>query len=139
MRLLLNRYMQDDTQTIGNLFLLDNSNNMLARWDSLELPWKENQRRVSCIPVGSYKCKKHRSPKFGWSLWLQDVPNRSEILIHQGNYYTDILGCILIGKDLKDINADGHQDVTRSKVAMRELMMALTDVNGIMIDIVNSN
>jgi hypothetical protein len=73
------------------------------------------------------------------SLWLQDVPNRSEILIHQGNFYADILGCILIGKDLKDLNNDGHQDVIRSKVAMRELMMALTDVNGIMIDIVNSN
>jgi len=131
--------MQNETQTIGQLFLLDEKNNMLARWDTLELPWKDNQRRVSCIPVGAYKCKKHRSPRFGLSLWLQDVPNRSEILIHQGNFYADILGCILIGKDLKDLNNDGHQDVIRSKVAMRELMMALTDVNGIMIDIVNSN
>jgi hypothetical protein len=86
--------MQNETQTIGQLFLLDEKNNMLARWDTLELPWKDNQRRVSCIPVGAYKCKKHRSPRFGLSLWLQDVPNRSEILIHQGNFYADILGCI---------------------------------------------
>ena len=138
MRLLLNRYDYQDKQTLGRLFLLDIYDNILADWDTLELPWKDNQRRVSCIPIGTYKARKHISPKFGLCLWLQGVPNRSEILIHKGNYHTDILGCILIGKDLSDINKDGYLDVIRSKVAMKELMDSLFDVDGIMIEIINS-
>jgi hypothetical protein len=139
MRLLINRYDHDDKQTIGQLFLLGENDKIIAKWDSLELPWLNNQRRISCIPLGTYKCKQHRSPKFGRTLWLQDVPNRSEILIHSGNYHTQILGCILIGKDLKDINKDGYLDVTRSRVAMKELMDSLKDIDGIMLEIVNSN
>ena len=139
MRLLLNRYDHDDKQTIGQLFLLDSDKNILAKWDTLELPWLNNQRRISCIPLGIYKARKHKSPKFGRTLWVQDVPNRSEILVHSGNYHTQILGCILIGKDLKDINKDGYLDVTRSRVAMKELMDSLHDVDGIMLEIVKSN
>jgi len=139
MRLLINRYDHDDKQTKGQLFLLGENDKIIAKWDSLELPWLNNQRRISCIPLGTYKCKKHRSPKFGRTLWVQDVPNRSEILIHSGNYHTQILGCILIGKDLKDINKDGYLDVTRSRVAMKELMDSLKDIDGIMLEIVNSN
>jgi hypothetical protein len=139
MRLLINRYDHDDKQTTGQLFLLGENDKIITKWDSLELPWLNNQRRISCIPLGTYKCKKHRSPKFGRALWLQDVPNRSEILIHSGNYHTQILGCILIGKDLKDINKDGYLDVKRSRVAMKELMDSLKDIDGIMLEIVNSN
>ena len=139
MRLLLNRYDHDDKQTIGQLFLLDSDKNILAKWDTLELPWLNNQRRISCIPLGIYKARKHKSPKFGRTLWVQDVPNRSEILVHSGNYHTQILGCILIGKDLKDINKDGYLDVTRSRVAIKELMDSLHDVDGIMLEIVKSN
>ena len=139
MRLLLNRYDHDDKQTIGQLFLLDSDKNILAKWDTLELPWLNNQRRISCIPLGIYKASKHKSPKFGRTLWVQDVPNRSEILVHSGNYHTQILGCILIGKDLKDINKDGYLDVTRSRVAIKELMDSLHDVDGIMLEIVKSN
>ena len=135
MRLLLDRYSHEEKQTIGKLYLLDVDENVIANWDSLELPWENNQRRISCIPEGSYKAKKHTSPRFGQSLWLQDVPNRSEILIHKGNYYTDILGCILIGKDLGDINKDGVIDVTQSVKAVNELMSYLTDLDAIMIEI----
>ena len=135
MILLLDRYSHEERQTIGKLYLLDINENVIANWDSLELPWRNNQRRISCIPEGSYKAKKHTSPRFGKSLWLQDVPNRSEILIHRGNFYTDILGCILIGKDLADINNDGVMDVTQSVKAINELMSYLKDLDAIMIEI----
>ena len=135
MRLLLDRYSHEEKQTIGKLYLLDLNENVIDKWDSLELPWLENKRRVSCIPEGDYKAKKHISPRFGQSLWLQDVPNRSEILIHRGNFYTDILGCILIGKDLADINNDGVMDVTQSVKAINELMSYLTDLDAIMIEV----
>jgi hypothetical protein len=34
----------------------------------------------------------------------------------------DILGCILVGTGLADINKDGKLDVTNSKVAMQKLL-----------------
>ena len=135
MKLLLDRYAPEPKQTIGCLYLLGTNESVISKWDSLELPWLDNQRRVSCIPKGSYKAKKHNSPKFGSSLWLQDVPNRSEILVHKGNYHTDILGCILIGRFLKDINNDGLIDVVESGKAVKELLAHLKDMDGIMIEI----
>ena len=94
---------------------------------SLELPWKENQRRISCIPDGIYICVKHTSPTFGECIWIQDVPDRSEILIHAGNYTTDTLGCVLVGLDFADLNKDGVHDVIHSKQAMKILLNSVPD------------
>lgn len=89
---------------------------------TLELPWKNNERQVSCIPEGTYKVNPHTSPKFGKCFWLQDVPNRSEILIHTGNFTREILGCILPGTAHRDIDGDGITDVVSSRVAMNNLL-----------------
>ena len=94
---------------------------------TLELPWKENQRRISCIPDGIYTCIKHTSPTFGECIWIQDVPDRSEILIHTGNYTTDTLGCVLVGLDFADLNKDGVHDVIHSKQAMKILLNSVPD------------
>ena len=64
---------------------------------TLELPWKNNQDNISCIPYGIYTCKKIKSPKFGVCYEVLNVPNREKILIHWGNFLKDILGCIEIG------------------------------------------
>lgn len=62
---------------------------------TIELPWKENQSRVSCIPEGEYELTKRYSPHLKWHLLLNKVPNRAFILIHA---YNDALkeskGCI---------------------------------------------
>lgn len=77
---------------------------------SLELPPRENRRNVSRIPAGEYKIQyvKTRRPHSGrwFSYWLKDVPDRSGILIHSGNFAGDRLkglrshswGCILLGR-----------------------------------------
>ena len=135
MKLLLERYHYDDRQTLGKLYLLDSKSCIIEDWHSLELPWLDNKKRISCIPEGEYIAVKHSSPKYSECFWIQDVPNRSEILIHRGNYYTDVLGCILIGKDLSDINKDGCLDVTSSKKAIKELMKLTKGVDGIIIEI----
>ena len=135
MRILLERYLYDDKQTLGKFYLLDNSDNVLADWHSLELPNKNNEKRVSCIPEGIYKARKHKSPKFGNCFWIQEVHNRSEILIHRGNYYTDILGCILIGSDLSDINNDGYLDVINSTKSIKKLLELTKNTDGILIEI----
>jgi hypothetical protein len=122
MKVCLERYIYGDEQVTGRLFVYDDSGKLLLSLDTLELAWKDNKRRVSCIPEGEYKVIKHVSPKFGECIWFQDVPNRSEILAHRGNYHTDILGCVLLGLYSKDINNDGLKDVVSSVRAMRKLL-----------------
>jgi hypothetical protein len=135
MKLLVDRYSPEEKQTIGNFFLLQDNDTVIHRWDSLEPPWLNNQRRISCIPTGFHKARKHNSPRFGSCLWLQDVPNRSEILVHKLNFFKDTLGCIGIGRFLKDLNNDGLMDITDSAKSMEELLSYLKDIDGIMIEI----
>ncbi len=71
-----------------------------------ELPWRENQHDVSCIPAGIYECSWGYSPKFQrFAYRVEDVPERSGILIHSANYMgdvklgfkSDLNGCIALG------------------------------------------
>jgi hypothetical protein len=87
----------------------------------LELPWRNNERKVSCIPEGLYKVVKRLSPKYGNHFHITDVDGRDWILIHHGNYTRDILGCVLVGRTHADIDRDGIIDVTHSKATMDEL------------------
>lgn len=62
---------------------------------TIELPWLENQRRISCVPEGEYVLRKRFSPKFQWHLHLDNVPGRNLILIHPANdARRELLGCI---------------------------------------------
>ena len=70
---------------------------------TLELPWKDNKPEVSCIPKGEYRIKKVVSPKYGSVFQVMNVPNRDHILIHKGNFTTDVLGCILLGEYFEQI------------------------------------
>lgn len=89
---------------------------------TLELPDRQNQRNISRIPAGRYRAIHHVSPRFGPSLWIKDVPGRSEILIHLGNYFTNTRGCILPGRAFADMNRDGELDVTSSRDTMTDLL-----------------
>jgi len=64
---------------------------------SLELAWFGNQRGLSCIPPGTYRCRKEKHSKFGVVLRLFGVPNRDGILVHTGNTVLDVKGCIMTG------------------------------------------
>jgi hypothetical protein len=66
---------------------------------TLEREWKDNKRGESCIPMGTYSCKRVVSPKFGDTFEVCDVPGRSHILFHKGNLEDDSHGCILIGEE----------------------------------------
>jgi hypothetical protein len=62
---------------------------------SIELPWKDNHARVSCIPEGRYELVKRWSPKFNRHLQVMDVPKRKDILIHPANdALQELKGCI---------------------------------------------
>jgi hypothetical protein len=82
---------------------------------SLELPWRENKKGISCIPEGTYAALPHISARFGWTIHILDVPGRSEILVHAGNTIADSRGCILPGMQYSDAG------VASSRVAMKSL------------------
>lgn len=86
---------------------------------SLELPWKNNKKSVSCIPTGIYTVQTTYSPKYKKPMWLvKNVPNRSGIRIHSANYTSDLEGCIALGGTSLDMNKDGIMDVGNSRVAI---------------------
>lgn len=93
---------------------------------SLELPWKANQRNISCIPKGTYEVVWGFSPsRMRWTYRIQNVPGRSGILFHAGNYAykktgkPDIEGCILLGNVFRDLNGDNVVDIGNSVVTLR--------------------
>ena len=62
---------------------------------TIELPWKNNLPRISCIPEGSYRLVKRYSPKFKWHFQLLEVPGRLFILVHPANdALAELQGCI---------------------------------------------
>ena len=116
----LERLYTDDKVTLGRFWFEGKTVYML------ELPYKDNQKNISCIPDGVYDVTWTFSPAFGRHLWLvQNVPNRSGIRIHPANMVSELRGCLAPGMDKKDINKDGIIDVVNSRKAfglMRSLM-----------------
>jgi hypothetical protein len=120
----IERYRENDTQTLGVMTI---EGNITDRFYTLELPWRDNQKNISRIPAGKYKCTRRYSPKFREHFQIMEVPYRSMILIHRGNFYRQVKGCILVGIDLSDINQDGFLDVVGSATAMQRLVNILPD------------
>lgn len=94
---------------------------------TLELPWKENQRSISCIPEDSYICKRIVTPKHGETFTVTNVPNRDAILFHSGNTSADSQGCILVAEEFGELN--GKTAVLSSKKGFLEFMDRLKGVN----------
>lgn len=91
---------------------------------TLELPWEDNERGVSCIPAGLYSVTAWDSPTKGRCYRIGPVPGRDNILIHTGNYNKDTQGCILLGNTFEDINKDGVMDVSGSRSALTRLLLS---------------
>ncbi len=123
-RLLLHRARSTDQGTAGVLLRPDGSR---VCW-TMELPWRENAPRVSCIPAASYVCRPRRSPHLGEVVEIVGVSGRSSVLLHQGNYAgdtskgfrTDSLGCVMCG--LQHGILRGQRAVFVAKPAVRKLL-----------------
>ena len=95
---------------------------------TLELPDEGNKQDVSCIPPGEYSCFKIISNSLGDCIEIQNVPNRTLIRIHKGNFTSQIKGCVLVGESLSDINDDLIIDVANSTRAFNNLMRVTPEV-----------
>lgn len=105
-------------------------------WKTLELPWLDNSPMISCIPPGEYEAIKYSSPKFGRVLYVQNVPGRSEILLHVGNSTLDTYGCILPGMTFGTMN--GKPAVYESRKAMERILDALRNEDRVKLQIVSA-
>lgn len=129
----LTRTSSSPVQTLGDLFIYENGKE-IYKCKTLELAWKNNEQKTSCIPTGRYSVVKRFSDKYKDHFHLTNVPGRSMILIHSGNHFTHTLGCILVGTAHTDINTDGHLDVVQSGATMQKLNQILPAAFEIVVD-----
>ena len=99
------------TETLGSMY---EGETLLCK--TMELPWRDNKRSISCIPEGTYTVIK-QPPKPGRDypyFRLPNVKGRSGILIHRITYVKDLRGCIGVGGRFVDLNKDGVPDMVDS-------------------------
>ena len=130
--LLIIRNIFTEVSTIGKLFLN-------GEWlcDTLENPYLDNQRNISCIPAGEYPVRlrvaRESATKDYLHLLVMDVPNRDLILFHIGNKSSDTRGCVLVG-------IGTEQDLVKnSTLAMGLLMKEIINLGGTKINLIIKN
>lgn len=85
---------------------------------TIELPWNNNKRNISCIPEGKYEVLPRFSKRFKHHLILKNVKGRSFILFHPANdAQKELEGCIAPVTYLSDIGKGIY-----SKNAMQKLL-----------------
>ena len=85
-----------------------------------------NRKSISCIPAGTYRCKRTKYHKGGYDTFeITEVPNRDRILFHIANTEENVEGCVGIGLNIGvlDVKDEDSGDVvpklavTQSKLA----------------------
>ena len=76
---------------------------------TVELPWKNNERSVSCIPPNRYLVTPYTRQSGRNAFLVNDVPARTSILIHIANLAAELRGCIAPGVYFKKIWTKKHQ------------------------------
>ncbi len=119
---------RENSKDDGTISALLNGDDEVCRL--LELPWRENEQSISCIPPARYwvdYLAESASGHYKDVYHITGVPGRSGILIHKGNYAGDeslgfmsdsagcLLPCVSIGKSF---NQTMGQD---SKTALQRL------------------
>jgi hypothetical protein len=95
---------------------------------TMELPDKNNQKGISCIPEGVYDVVKeatstyHEYPHFR----ILNVPGRDGILVHKITYVSGLKGCIGVG-EFKDLNGDNVPDIINSGINLQHLYDMMPD------------
>ena len=121
-----------EVSTIGKLFI-----NGESFCDTLENPYINNERNISCIPKGQYEVRlrypRESATRDYLHLLVQDVPNRDWILFHIGNTAKDTSGCILVGNGRK------HDVVENSRLAMELVIKEIINLGGENINLIIKN
>ena len=163
LRVRLRRIMDDGTQTLGIMDVLNtDEQTIMYSLSTVELPYKGNQPKISCIPADNYRVVSYVTGKWGNCFWL--IANeggdymenrisgngftRGSILIHMAPKATNTLqGCIGPGLKFNDqTNQRGNQKGTgmyylspskeQSKQAMNKLVNTLWNIGSFKMEII---
>jgi hypothetical protein len=128
MRLEVKRWYRD-LATYGNCDVINDTGTAIFSCKTLELPWKDNKRNISCVPEGEYTLVKEGPTVKRPYIYFRvlDVPGRSGVLWHPGTYTHHIKGCTIPGERLLDINEDGILDITGTAKTLKRLVDLLPD------------
>ena len=128
MNWLLKRFRYEQDATLGVLIVFDDAHNVIFSCKTIEPPWRNNARGVSCVPAGEYDLLLEYSAKFQMKLWeLKGVPGRSECKFHVANFARQLEGCVGVGDKHIDIDSDRVTDVTNSRDTLEKLHAAMGD------------
>ena len=122
----LRRLKDNGVQTTGILSVIDDDV-IIYTCKTLELPWKENEKNISCIPPGKYPIKHRESKKYGKHLHVTKVPKRTYILVHSANFFHQLQGCIAVGKEFIHIDDDKQVDINESRLTLKRLISLLAE------------
>jgi len=103
---------------------------------TIERPWLNNRSGESCIPTGTYTCRRVQSPHFGDTFEVTDVPDRTHILFHKGNLMEDSHGCIVIGEQFGRLS--GRAAVLSSKAGYNEFKSITNAVDSFPLEIIDA-
>jgi len=122
------------TETLGSWW---NSLGSEVVCKTMELPWKNNNHNISCIPEGLYIVTKRapipendplgRRARDYWHFEIHNVKDRAGILVHRITYVKDLRGCIGVGSRFKDFNKDGVPDMEESGKKLQWMVDNLPD------------
>lgn len=116
MRVQLKRFCANEHGTFG-AFLIDNTPFCVTLEEE-----QGGNKKDTAIPAGNYVVRPYSGTKFKEVFILENVPNRSAILIHWGNTEDHTAGCILVGR------AFGNFGQKRGITASRETFVELRHI-----------
>lgn len=133
-RLNLKRIKQKGETTLGKLTIEGGSKS----WFVLEPAGPDSivEGSDKRIKSGTYNLAPYSSGKYPNVYELQNVPGRTFILIHAGNYHKDTLGCLLPGKAWGSVS-ETHYYVSNSKAALKEIFSEILTYDSASINISN--
>lgn len=104
------------------------------KFPTVEQAWRNNQREVSCVPLGTYKLVPFTSEKYGdtWAMENEDLQVAVHekdgmrfacLFVHKGNWPSNFKGCIGAGERLKYFG--GELGVTNTVITTEHILGVL--------------
>lgn len=104
---------------------------------TIELPWRNNEPLISCIPEGEYRLIKRYSPGFKWHLQLMEVPGRESVCLcpaDEAGGVKELKGCIAPVSYLTGVAKGNFSEKAFSQITAI-LLPALEKQDGVLLTI----
>jgi len=94
---------------------------------TLEPPDVLNQTSISSIPAQQYTCKRYSSDSYPNTFQIMNVPERSYVLFHAGNFVENTEGCVLLARKFGVLS--GGRAVLNSGETFNQFMEKMSGVD----------